>query len=128
MREPRFLEPEEIVRLHGEAVRRFGGIQGVRDLGGLISAAHAPRNHWYYSGGDLFDLAAVLLVHLARNHPFLDGNKRAALASALIFLDAHGVSFPADPDRMETLTLEAAQGHLEVEAVAETFRTLPTQE
>lgn len=126
MKQPRFLEPEEIIRLHDEAVRRFGGSLGVRDPGGLISAAHAPSNHWYYSGGDYFDLAAVLLVHLSRNHPFLDGNKRAALASALVFLDAHGISFTADPNQMESFTVEAAQGHLEPEALAEILRRLPT--
>ncbi len=98
----------------------------MRDPGGLISASDAPRNHLYYSGGDLFDLAAVLLIHLARNHPFVDGNKRAALAAALVFLDAHGISLAESPERMETLTLESAQGSLDAETLAEQLRNLST--
>lgn len=127
MSEPKFLEPEEVTELHDEAVQAFGGSLGLRDHGGLISAVHAPRNHWYYTGGDLFDLAAVLLIHLARNHPFLDGNKRAALASALVFLDAHGETLRADVDRMEELTLLAAQGKMDADSLAAAFRGLRTE-
>ena len=128
MSEPKFLEPEEVIQLHDAAIEAFGGSFGLRDHGGLISAVHAPRNHWYYTGGDLQDLAAVLLIHLARNHPFVDGNKRAALASALVFLDAHDQTLRADADRMEELTLLAAQGKLEPEALAAAFRDLRTED
>ena len=124
MSEPKFLEPEEVIELHDAAIEAYGGSLGLRDHGGLISAVHAPRNHWYYTGGDFFDLAAVLLVHLSRNHPFLDGNKRAALASALVFLDAHGESLAVDVDRMEELTLSAAQGKMDAEALAAAFRAM----
>jgi death-on-curing protein len=122
--EPRFLEADEVIQLHDAAIEAFGGSLGIRDRGGLISAVQAPRNHWYYTGGDLFDLAAVLLIHLARNHPFVDGNKRAALAAALVLLDAHGQTIRQDVDRLESLTLEAAQGKLEVEDLAAAFRGL----
>lgn len=124
MSEPKFLEPEEVIQLHDTAIQAFGGSMGLRDHGGLISATHAPRNHWYYTGGDLYDLAAVLLIHLARNHPFVDGNKRAALASALVFLDAHDEILRADPIRMEELTLLAAQGKLEADLLSAAFRAL----
>jgi death-on-curing protein len=126
--EPKFLEPEEVIELHDAAVEAYGGSLGLRDHGGLISAVHAPRNHWYYTGGDLYDLAAVLLIHLARNHPFVDGNKRAALASALVFLDAHGGTLAADPDRMEELTLLAAQGKMDAESLAASIRELRTED
>ncbi|MBS1767728.1 MAG: type II toxin-antitoxin system death-on-curing family toxin [Acidobacteria bacterium] len=124
MSEPKFLEPEEVIELHDAAIEAYGGSLGLRDHGGLISAAHAPRNHWYYTGGDLFDLAAVLLIHLARNHPFVDGNKRAALVSALTFLDAHGETLVVDADRMEELTLLAAQGKMDAESLAAALRTM----
>lgn len=126
MREPYFLEPREVVELHDEAIRRHGGASGLRDFGALVSAVTAPKNHWHYSGGDLFDLAAVLLLHLARNHPFVDGNKRSAAASAIALLALNGHLLATEDEVLESLTLEAAQGHLEVEAVAQTFRTLPT--
>lgn len=128
MSEPKFLEPEEVIQLHDTAIEAYGGSFGLRDHGGLISAVHAPRNHWYYTGGDLYDLAAVLLIHLARNHPFLDGNKRAALASALVFLDAHGETLRADAGRMEDLTLRAAQGKMDAQALGAAFRDLKTEE
>jgi len=122
--EPKFLEPEEVIQLHDEAIAAYGGSLGLRDHGGLISAVHAPKNHWYYTGGDLFDLAAVLLIHLARNHPFVDGNKRSALASALVFLDAHGETLAVDPDRLEEITLLAAQGKMDGAALAAALRDL----
>ena len=128
MSEPKFLEPEEVIQLHDAAVEAYGGSLGLRDHGGLISAVHAPRNHWYYTGGDLFDLAAVLLIHLARNHPFVDGNKRAALASALVFLDAHGETLRVDPDRLEKLALDAAQGKMDAQTLATAFRDLRTED
>ncbi len=128
MSEPKFLEPEEVIQLHDEAIAAYGGSLGLRDHGGLISAVHAPRNHWYYTGGDLHDLAAVLLIHLARNHPFVDGNKRAALASALVFLDAHGETLSVDTDRLEDLTLLAAQGKMDAESLAVAFRALRTED
>ena len=122
--EPRFLEPEEVLELHDALLETHGGLVGLRDRGGLMSAVQSPRNQWYYSGGDLVDLASVLLLHLIRNHPFNDGNKRAALASALVFLDAHGISLRDDPERLEWLTLEAAQGRLDVEPLAAALREL----
>jgi death-on-curing protein len=128
VREPKFLEPEEVIELHDALIEAYGGSMGLRDHGGLISAVHAPRNHWYYTGGDLFDLAATLLIHLARNYPFVDGNKRAALASALVFLDAHGETLTAGADRMEELTLLAAQGKMDAEFLATAFRVMKTED
>jgi len=124
--EPFFLEPAEVVELHDEALRRHGGATGIRDLGGLISAVTAPKNHWHYSSGDIFDLAAVLLVHLARNHPFVDGNKRAAAASAIAFLALNGILLETNEAILEDATLRAAQGHIEEDALAESLRSLPT--
>jgi death-on-curing protein len=128
MREPRFLAAEEVVVLHAAVLAAYGGLAGIRDPGGLISAVQAPHNHWFYSGGDLADLSAVLLLHLVRNHPFADGNKRVALASALVFLDAQGFSVRADPDALEWLTLEAAQGRLDVDPLATAIRGLRSED
>ncbi len=124
MSEPRFLEPDEVVRLHTAAIEALGGRSGLRDRGGLITAVHAPRNHWYYTGGDLFDSAAVLMIHLMQNHPFVDGNKRIALVSALVFLDAHGFALRPDSHRLEQLTLDAAESKPSAETLAAAFREL----
>lgn len=125
MREPYFLEPAEVVDLHDLAIRRHGGAVGVRDLGGLISAVTAPKNHWHYSGGDLFDLAAVLLIHVSRNHPFVDGNKRSAAASAIAFLALNRILLTTNDEALEEATLLAAQGKMEPAALAALLRGLP---
>lgn len=126
MGEPRFLSVVELVSLHDDLLAHFGGAPGLRDEGGLISAAMAPQNHWFYSegSGDVFILAAVLLIHLGRNHPFVDGNKRVAAAGALVMLDVNGIQIRADADALETATLQAVQGKLELEALAAVFRAL----
>lgn len=67
-----------------------GGAEGIRDEGSLEAALAAPRNHFYYSGPDLFILAAVHAHAITRNHPFLDGNKRVALTLAGVFLRING--------------------------------------
>ncbi len=125
MKEPYFLEPAEVVDLHDVAIRRHGGAAGVRDLGGLISAVTAPKNHWHYSGGDLFDLAAVLLIHVSRNHPFVDGNKRSAAAAAIAFLALNGMPLQTNDEVLEGATLRAAQGQMPAEELAALLRTLP---
>ena len=82
----------------------------------------AVQNHFHYTGGDLFDLAGVLLWHLASDHPFADGNKRAALASALVFLAINGVDLAQDDDLFEALTLSVAKGEARKDQVAEALR------
>lgn len=98
----------------------------MRDEGALVSAAMATQNHWFYSegGGDAFILAAVLLIHLGRNHPFVDGNKRVAAAGALVMLELNRIELRPDADALESATLHAVQGQLDVEALAAIFRAL----
>ena len=115
-----------MVSLHDDLLAHFGGASGLRDEGALISAAMAPQHHWFYSedGGDVSLLAAVLLIHLGRNHPFVDGNKRVAAAGALVMLTLHGIETAPDADVLEKATLQAVQGKLQLEALAAVFRKL----
>ncbi len=124
--EPRFLSAAELVSLHDDLLAHFGGASGLRDEGALFSAAMAPQHHWFYSedGGDVFLLAAVLLIHLGRNHPFVDGNKRVAAAAALVMLTLSGIEMDSAPEALEKATLKAVQGKLQPEALAAVFRTL----
>jgi death-on-curing protein len=126
MNKPRFLSAGELVALHDDLLAAFGGASGLRDEGALVSAAMAPQNHWFYSeeGGDAFILAGVLLIHLGRNHPFVDGNKRVAAAAALVMLELNGIQIRVDPDALEAATLQAVQGKLELEDLVEVFRSL----
>lgn len=124
MTAPTFISVEEVLDLHADTLLEEGGLEGLRDYGGLVSATVTPQNHWHYTGGDLFDLAAVLLVHLGRNHPFVDGNKRAAFYAALVFLDLNGIEIRQDDDGLEVATLDAVQGKMAQEQLAELFRKL----
>ena len=73
---------------------------------------------------DLFEMAAAYLFHLAMNHPFVDGNKRTALAACLVFLDLNGIELDADPDELEDLTVSVAQGNIDKSALAQTLRRM----
>jgi death-on-curing protein len=120
---PRFLTTEAVLRIHARSLDEFGGLAGVSDPGAVESAVVAVENHFNYTGGDIFDLAAVLLWHLASDHPFADGNKRTALASALVFLVINGVELTQNDDLFESLTLSVAKGEIKKDQVAEILRT-----
>jgi death-on-curing protein len=106
----------EIVReIHQEAIGRFGGLAGVRDVALLESAVAAPQATF---GGqspfaDVAEVAAAYLFYLCRNHPFLDGNKRAALGACLVFLRLNGIDPPPDGPQWEDLTLAVAASTLD---------------
>ncbi len=125
---PQFLDTSMVLRIHARSLEAFGGPSGVLDPGALESAVVAPINHFLYTGGDLYDLAGALLWHLVRNHPFADGNKRTALASALVFLSLHGIDLPRNDDFLVNLTLDAAKGALDRKAVAVALRQAGTSE
>lgn len=96
MSEPRFLSFEQVLEIHREAIERFGGSLGIRDRSGLESAISHPQNVYFYSGGDLFDIAAAYAYHIAEAQAFLDGNKRAAIGAAFTFLEGNGVATDVD--------------------------------
>ena len=82
-----FLDVEDVLGAHDLGIARFGGVAGLRDRGLLESAVMAARSGYY---GCLAELAAVYAYGIAMNHAFVDGNKRAALSAAGMFLNAHG--------------------------------------
>ena len=97
--EPLFLTVDEVKELHEDQLRLFGGSAGVRDQGALESAVSTPASTFdgHFLHEDLFHMAAAYAFHIAENQPFLDGNKRAALNAALVFLDINGW-IVSDPD------------------------------
>jgi death-on-curing protein len=118
--EPEFLALDEVLALHADLVRRYGGAAGLRDLALLQSALAMPEAS--YGGerlhGSQFEMAAAYLFHLARNHPFVDGNKRVALMCALVFLGLNGHRLDADADELYALVAGAAAGEVDKAAVA----------
>ena len=91
MKEPIWLPLGLVLAIHETQLRRFGGPSGVRDLGALESALGRPINRWAYEQSNLAGLAAAYAFGIARNHPFVDGNKRVALISFVTFLGLNGV-------------------------------------
>lgn len=123
--EPLFFDVDEVLEIHAENLLRTGGGEGLRDLGLLESAISQPRSTF---GGsflhtDLAKMAAAYLFHICKNHPFVDGNKRTAVAVALIFLEVNGVEIVTDTDAFEQLTLGTACGTVSKAQIADFFRS-----
>lgn len=85
-----WLEAEDAIAFHAEQIAQFGGQPGIRDRGLLESALGRPRHRAAYEKPTVFELAAAYAYGVARNHPFLDGNKRTALVCAFTFLELNG--------------------------------------
>ena len=97
MTEPVWLPLQTIIDLQSEQLARFGGPDGIRDSGLLESALARPVNRWHYGETDLAPLAASYAFGLARNHPFVDGNKRIAFQAMMTFLRLNDIAFAPEP-------------------------------
>jgi death on curing protein len=111
---PHFLTLDEAFLIHTDQIRRYGGRHGVRDLRLLSSALAMPEASF---GGlhlhtSLAEMAAAYLFHIAQNHPFLDGNKRAALASALAFIWLNDQRLEASENDLTELVMGVAAGRV----------------
>lgn len=110
--------------IHADQVSRYGGSAGVRDMGLLESAVAMPQASF---GGEfahptIFDMAAAYLFHLAKNHPFVDGNKRVALATALVFLRLNRVTIRMVENDEYDLVIRVATGEVGKDAIAKYLR------
>ena len=112
MKTPTFLGVDEVLAIHAHVVDRYGGDPGVRDVGLLQSALGMPEATFdgAFLHPSLAEMAAAYLFHISRNHPFVDGNKRTALASALAFLQLNGMRLAATEDELVELSLGVAAG------------------
>ncbi len=109
MTEPRWLTEDQVIRMHAEQLAMFGGPPGIRDAGMLGSALDRPRNKWAYGEQDLAKLAAAYAYGVARNHPFVDGNKRAAFSCMMVFLRKNGIDFaPSEAEATQAMISLAA--------------------
>jgi death-on-curing protein len=111
---PRFLTLDEVLLIHADQIGRYGGTHGLRDLGLLSSALGMPGAMFgsTYLHPTLAEMAAAYLFHIGQNHPFLDGNKRVALAAALAFLWLNGQRLEADDDELTELVMGVASGRV----------------
>jgi death-on-curing protein len=118
-----FFTLEDVLALHDELVRRYGGTSGLRDAGLLEAALAMPQAGF---GGRYFhefphEMGAAYLFHLVRNHAFIDGNKRVALACAILFFKINRVSYSMTEEEAVELTLGAASGQMDKGAVTAFF-------
>ena len=117
----------EIVReIHAEAIGRFGGSDGVREMALLESAVAAPQAS--FGGGspyqDMAEVAAAYVFYLCKNHPFIDGNKRAALGACIVFLRLNGIGPKSDGPEWEELTLAVAASEIDRDEATRRLRRL----
>ncbi|MCK6438684.1 MAG: type II toxin-antitoxin system death-on-curing family toxin [Planctomycetes bacterium] len=119
-----FLTYDDVLELHGDMIRHFGGSPGLRDQGLLESALAQPMQSFggQYVHENIFDMAAAYCFHIAKNHPFVDGNKRTAAYAALIFFGANGIQMSPDPEDFARVVNDVAAGAMSKEALTEYFR------
>jgi death-on-curing protein len=122
MTEPVWLPVELVLAIHEKQLRRFGGPPGVRDQGALESALGRARNRWEYEQADLAGIAAAYAFGIAKNHPFVDGNKRAALLSLVTFLGLNGIDFTADEAEAAVIIRDLAAGLVDEAGLARWIR------
>jgi death on curing protein len=108
--------------VHAEQLALFGGPDSVRDLGLLESALAWPVNKFSYGETDLTSLVAAYAFGIAKNHPFVDGNKRAAFASLIVFLGLNGIDFVPPPEAATAIMLALAAGEVGEENLAHWIR------
>jgi death-on-curing protein len=116
--EPEWLDTDIMLDVHGEELALFGGSEGVRDEGLLESALARPQNKFAYRETDLAMLAAAYAFGIARNHPFVDGNKRAAFAAIIVFLGLNGIDFVVPPAEATAVMLSLGAGEIDEESLA----------
>jgi death on curing protein len=122
--EPRWLTLRGLLILHREGLDEHGGLDGIRDQGLLESAMARPQNLFHYENvTDLWRLAASYAFGLARNHPFNDGNKRAAFMGATLFLAKNGIALTASQSDATNNTVQLAAGEVSEKHFAEWLKT-----
>ena len=122
MSEPKRITKEQAIRMHAEQLAVFGGPAGLRDEGMLESALGRPQNKWSFGETDYAVLAAAYAFGIARNHPFVDGNKRAAFMVAMTFLRKNGIPFAPKPAEATVAILGLAAGEIDEDGLARWIR------
>jgi len=109
---PRWLPKDLMLAVHDRQLAEHGGAAGVRDEGLLESALARPQNLFAYGEGDAAALAAAYAFGIARNHPFIDGNKRTAYVACELFLMANGFALVSSDEESLAMTLGLAAGEI----------------
>jgi death-on-curing protein len=111
-----WLSRQVVLAIHDEQLAEHGGAIGVRDDGLLESALARPLNRAGYGDPDMAELAALYAIAIARNHPFVDGNKRTAFAALVTFLALNGMLFEPSEVDATIAALRLAAGEMDDDA------------
>ncbi|MBF8304576.1 MAG: doc [Dehalococcoidia bacterium] len=124
MKEPVFLGLDEVIEIHNDQIKRYGGLPGIRDIDLLKSAIAMPAIGFGgdYLNTDVYEMASAYLFHIVQNHPFIDGNKRTGAVASVVFLMMNGIELHVDEDSFEKIVLSVAEGKSDKAAVARFFR------
>lgn len=122
MTEPLWLSRDIVIAIHDEQLAIHGGASGLRDEGMLESALDRPRNKWSYEAAELPELAASYAFGIARNHPFVDGNKRTSLLALYTFLGINDVEFIVPEAEAAAIILALAAGEVSEESLTRWIR------
>jgi death on curing protein len=112
MSEPLWLTRQIIIAIHDEQLAIHGGASGLRDEGMPESALDRPKNKWSHENTELAELAAAYAFAIARNHPFVDGNKRTSLLALYTFLGLNGIDFDVPEAEAAAMILALAAGEV----------------
>jgi len=111
--------------IHSDQIDHYGGSTEIRDIDLLYSAIEMPSATYdgQFLHKDIFEMAAAYLFHISQNHPFVDGNKRAGIVSALVFLEFNDIRFDCDESELERLVMSVAEGKTGKSEIAEFFKS-----
>jgi death-on-curing protein len=124
--EVRFLSLDDVLALHDMQIERYGGAPGIRDRGLLESAVAVPQASFggAFAHQGLYEMAAAYAFHIAENQPFIDGNKRTALAAALVFLDWHQIEVEEPGEELCQAMIRLAEKKLDKAGLSHLFERL----
>jgi death-on-curing protein len=124
LNEPIFLGLEEVIEIHNDQIKRYGGRAGISDLGLLKSAIAMPAAGFGgdYLHTDIYEMAAAYLFQIIRNHSFIDGNRRTGAVASVVFLMMNGIEIHADESTFEKMVLSVAEGKSDKTTIAQFFR------
>jgi death-on-curing protein len=120
--EPRWLTLAMVIAFHDEQLAIHGGSPGIRDAGMLAAALDHPSSKWAYESAELLELAAAYGYGIARNHPFIDGNKRTSLLAIYTFLGLNKIDFVVPEAMAAAMILSLAAGEVSEESLARWIR------
>ena len=119
-----FLTVDDVLKLQRHQVDVYGGEHGVRDFGLLESALAMPQSMFdgHFLHKDIYEMASACLFHLVKNHPFIDGNKRAGASAAYVFLAINDIQLTASQSDFTEMVQAVAESRLDKQGIADFFR------